>query len=246
MAYPKLKNKHLEEALFSPDDFIRYKNVSKRDLPKNYILIYSNRSFNYFKRKYNPKKIEVYDNITIYKYNKIGIVKMNGIGSPHVVTVMEELIALGGKNFLNIGVAGGLYNEGVFLCTKALRDEGTSYHYLPHGHFTYPNKYLSEILGENIKKQGLEFLKGTTWTIDAPYRETKREIERYSKRGVKTVEMEASALFAVAQYRKVKVAAAFVVSDVLNKKWDPKFHKIDVRVTLNKLIDASINCLSKI
>jgi len=58
--------------------------------------------------------------------------------------------------------------------------------------------------------------------------------------------MEASALFTVAKYRKVKMASAFVVSDVLGEKWDPKFHKMDVKRSLNKLIDAAITCLTNL
>ena len=169
---------------------------------------------------------------------------MGGIGSPNAATVFEELIALGGKKFLNIGTAGGLHHEGIFLCNKALRDEGTSYHYIPHGKFTHPDKKLTEKLGKAIENKGLEYFEGTTWTIDAPYRETKAEIEHYAKKGISTVEMEASALFAVAKCRKVKIASAFVVSDVLGKKWKPKFNHHKIKKSLNLLFDAAINCLS--
>ena len=86
-----------------------------------------------------------------------------------------------------------------------------------------------------LKKKGLQFFRGVTWTIDAPYRETKAELQHYKKLGISTVEMEASAMFAVAKYRKVKIASAFVVSDILGTKWVPKFHKLDVKRTLNKL-----------
>ena len=57
--------------------------------------------------------------------------------------------------------------------------------------------------------------------------------------------MEASALFAVAQYRKVKIASTFVVSDILGKKWEPNFHRFDVKRAQNKMIDAAVNCLLK-
>ena len=55
--------------------------------------------------------------------------------------------------------------------------------------------------------------------------------------------MEASALFTVAKFRKVKIAAAFVVSDLLDKKWLPNFHRFDVKKTQNKLIDSAVECL---
>ena len=104
---------------------------------------------------------------------------------------------------------------------------------------------MSKRFGKSIEKFGLDFEEGTTWTIDAPYRETKAEVQHYKKEGVKSVEMEASALFAVAQVRKVKIAAAFVISDLLGSDaWDPQFDKRHVKTKLYRLIDASVDCLS--
>jgi purine-nucleoside phosphorylase len=242
MTFPKYKNKHLEEALINPEYYVKYRKYPK-NLPKKYIITFQSSTFNYFKRKYKPKKVKLYSLLTIYRYKDFGFVKMTGIGSPNAVAVVEELIALGGKTFLIIGTAGGLHHEGIFLCNKALRDEGTSYHYIAHGYFITPDKKLTEKLGKFIKGNGLKYFEGTTWTCDAPYRETRAEVEKYSKKGISTVEMEASALFAVAKYRKVKIAAAFVVSDVMGEKWIPKFHKFNVRRNLNLLIDSAVKCI---
>ncbi len=242
MTYPNFKDKYLQEALFNPIDFINYKKF-KGKFPKKYIITYQKSALKYFIRKYKPKKHLFYSMLDVYIYKDIGFVRMTGIGSPHASSIVEGLIALGGKNFLNIGTAGGLHHEGVFLCEKALRDEGTSHHYLPKGDFVLPDEKLTEKLGKFIQKENLEYFKGTTWTIDAPYRETKAEVEHYSKNGIATVEMEAAALFAVAKYRKVKIASAFVVSDLLGKKWQPKFHRFDIKKTQNKLIDVAVSCL---
>ncbi len=244
MSYPQFKNKHLEEALFNPEHYTSYAGY-KGYFPKKYIFVYSKRALSYFRKKYHPRKIKFSSQTDIYKYKTVGLVRMSGIGSPHAVTVIEELIALGGKVFLNIGLAGGLKEDGIFLCGGALRDEGTSHHYLPHDGFVYPDRGLTKKLGESIRKLNLSFSKGLTWTIDAPYRETKKEIEHYSKKGISTVEMEASALFAVGKYRKVKVAAAFVVSDVLKNEWKPRFYEKEVRKNLKLLVDAGVNCLTK-
>ena len=241
MPYPNFADKHLHEALFNPGDFIKY-NDYKGKFPKKYIITYQKHTLNYFLRKYKPKKHKSWTNMYVYK--DIGFVRMKGIGAPHATVIFEEIIALGGRTFLNVGTAGGLNHEGVFLCEKAIRDEGTSYHYIPHGEEVFPDKKLTEKFGKCIRNQGIEFFRGTTWTIDAPYRETRAEIEHYVKHGVSTVEMEASALFAVAKVRKVKIASAFVVSDILGKKWKPQFHKLDIKRAQNKLIDAAVECLS--
>jgi len=71
-----------------------------------------------------------------------------------------------------------------------------------------------------LERNKVGFIKGPTWTTDAPYMETKQEIRLYKKEGIKTVEMEAAALFAVAKRRKFKAAAIFWISDVFKDgKW---------------------------
>lgn len=249
MGYPNFKNKHIEQALFNPQDYVSWINYLKKDYkkaPKKYIIIYYPKILNYFRRKYNPQRINLYRLITVYQYKDVGVVCMTGIGSPHAVTVIEELIALGGKEFLNIGSAGGLKDFGTFLCEKSIRDEGTSLHYIPHKKFAYPDKELTKKLEKYLLKNNIPFQKATSWTIDAPYRETKAEIQKYKKQNVATVEMESSALFTVAQIRKVKIASAFVVSDVIGEdKWDPQFDAKHINQKLNQLFDVALKCLLK-
>ena len=245
MPFPKFKNKHLEEALFNPVDFVKYKKWDPKRFPKKVIILYPGSPFSYFKRKYRGqyRPVDFYSHHEILKLDNIGIIRLEGIGSPHAATFMEELIAGGAREFINMGTAGGLYSEGVFLCDKAIRDEGTSHHYLPDGKYSYPDKSLTEKLGKALEKAGIQYQTGTTWTIDAPYRETKAEIARYKKEGVRTVEMEAAALFAVAKVRSVKIASMFAVSDVLGEKWDPRFHTMNLKKTLNKMLDVAVECL---
>lgn len=223
MSFPNFKDKYLQEASFHPDHYVKYKRWQKNKIPKKIILSYQDIAEEHFINKYHPEKCPLYRLLTIYTFRNIGFVKMTGIGAPNAVTVFEELIALGGREFLNIGTAGGLHREGIFLCEKALRDEGTSHHYLPKRKFSFPDSELTKRLESILKERKIKYNKGATWTIDAPYRETKAEIEKYSRNGISTVEMEAAALFAVAKYRKVKIAALFVVSDVLEKSGNLSF-----------------------
>ncbi|MBR9705884.1 nucleoside phosphorylase [Candidatus Pacearchaeota archaeon] len=244
MTYPKYPGKHLNEAILSPKITLKKKKLPK-DIPKKYILIYTSSVSKYFKRKYKPNKVKelskpLYD---FYWYGDIGIIDVKGIGSPCVITVLERLITFGGKYFLSLGYAGGLHKQGFFLCQKALRDEGTSYHYAPHGHYSFPDKWLTKKLSKSLTESGINYSDCVTWTTDAFYRETSEEVERYSKKGISTVEMEASALFAVAKVKKVKMASAFIVSDILTEKWTPRFDEADVKKGMKKLFDAGINCL---
>jgi uridine phosphorylase len=247
MAFPKFKNKHSEEALFTANDDISHKSWAKEVFPRKIVLCYESSVWAYFKRKYKGKykKIKLYKGQEILRIGDFGLMKMSGIGAPHAAVFMEELIACGAREFINMGTAGGLFQTGVFLCNKAVRDEGTSHHYLPDSVYVTPDESLTKRLAQSLDKSDISYQTGPTWTIDAPYRETKREVKHYKESGVKTVEMEAAALFSVAKVRGVKIAAAFVVSDVLGEKWEPQFHKIDLRKTLNKLVDACVNCFSK-
>src|SRR3989344_1277013 len=248
MPYPNFKDKHLAEPLFIPSDYVKnYMKWHKLNLPKKCIIIFSNRAFKRLLLKYNKKykEYDLYSNLRFIKISNVGIIKMSGIGAPHAVTILEEIIALGAKEFINIGTAGGLYSKGIFLCNKAIRDEGTSAHYIPHSKYSYPDENLTKKLGKLMAKEKIIFNVAPTWTIDAPYRETKKEIEHYKKQGIATVEMEASALFSVAKFRKVKIASIFVVSDILGEKWEPKFHEDYIEKEIVKLVELSIRLFSR-
>ena len=245
MTFPQFNRKHLEEALFNPGDYVDYKKLDSRSFPKKMVVTYQSAPLRYFKRKYAGKYkiLRFAGNHDVLKYGQVGLIRMTGIGSPHAITIFEELIAMGAKEFINIGTAGGLNEEGVFIADKAIRDEGTSHHYIAHGKYAYPDKELTKKLERTLQRKGIEYRIAPTWTIDAPYRETRKEIEQYRKEGVATVEMEASALFAVAKVRKVKIASAFVVSDILGKKWEPTFHHINEKRAWNQLDDSAIETL---
>lgn len=119
---------------------------------------------------------------------EIAIMGGFGIGSPVASIVMEELIAFGVKEFISMGTAGTLQKNikigDLVLCDRAIRDEGTSHHYLPKGKYAYPSKALTDRLAESLKAQGRSFHLGTTWTVDAPYRETIAEARHYQQVGV--------------------------------------------------------------
>jgi len=149
----------------------------------------------------------------------VGICCM-GIGAPAVAAQMEVLIALGVQRFLSIGTAGGLGPAGsvadVVLLTGAVRDDGVSYHYLPADLTATPDAALTARFGDALSAARIPHTDGSTWTTDAPFRETAEEIAAYRSRGVVAVEMEAAAVFAVAQTRAVPIASAVVFDTVFD------------------------------
>ncbi len=144
-----------------------------------------------------------------------------GIGAPAVVAQLEVLASLGVRHFLSLGTAGGLGPDqapgDVVVLTGAVRDEGTSYHYVAAGVDVRPNTDLTDLLVQRLGDAGIPFTSGWSWTTDAPYRETREEIHHYRSQGVLAVEMEAAALFAVADTREVRLASAVVLDAVFGE-----------------------------
>jgi purine-nucleoside phosphorylase len=103
---------------------------------------------------------------------------------------------------------------------------------------------LTQALADELAARGHSFKRGTTWTIDAPYRETAEELRHYRDEGVLTVEMEAAAVFAVAQHRGVQAAAGFVLSDTLtDTDWTPDFGSPEILRGLDILVTAAIEVI---
>jgi len=152
---------------------------------------------------------------------RVGIAHISGPGAPFATIVVEELTALGVKQFLIVGLAGSLRASlrvgSLVVCDKALRDEGTSHHYVKRCAFARPSPRLVAKLVDTLKRNRVSFAEGPGWTTDAPYRETIAEIRRYRKSGILTVEMEAAAVFTVARLLGGRAAALFVISDHLDE-----------------------------
>ncbi len=167
---------------------------------------------------------------------------MPGPGSPCATIVVEELAAQGVRRFVMVGLAGALDPDlapgSYVVCTRALRDEGTSLHYRPPGRFALPDARLTRDLRQLLERERVPYRAGPTWTTDAPYRETREELRRFRREGILTVEMEASAVFTVARCRGFAAAALFVVSDRLDEKgWEPWFR--DARRPLYRALDLA-------
>jgi uridine phosphorylase len=148
--------------------------------------------------------------------------------------IAEELIAWGVHRLLSLSMCGALQPDlkagDIVVCNQAIRDEGTSHHYLPSEKYVSADANLVAQIQESLHAQGKNSQLGTTWTTDATYRETDVEVRQYQAEGVKTVEMETAALFAIAQVRSVPAASVFVVGDQLaNAEWraPAEFRTID-------------------
>lgn len=148
-----------------------------------------------------------------------------GVGAPLAAGLLEEVIAFGCRKFIAIGGCGvlgkGMEVGKLIVVTSAVRDEGVSYHYLPPGREIGAQAgVVSQIEGVLEEKQ-IPYLLGKTWTIDAPYRETRSKIEARRAEGCIAVEMEAAGLMAVAQFREVAFGQILYSGDDLSgESWD--------------------------
>jgi uridine phosphorylase len=182
--------------------------------------------------------------------SRILVLKVPGFGAPTAVMSLEELIAFGIKKFVSLGAAGGLQqnmNVGdIVICDRAIRDEGTSFHYLPVEKYAFSCPELTENLCRAFERKTIPYSKGSSWTTDAPYRETIEELRQYCADGVATVEMEASALFAVGAYRGVSVCSIFAISDILSEEdWNQGYHSEEKLEGLKKIFEVALEMMSE-
>ncbi|MBN9101109.1 MAG: nucleoside phosphorylase [Pseudonocardia sp.] len=148
-----------------------------------------------------------------------------GVGAPLAAMFFEELIALGCRRFVAVGGAGALLHDltlgHAIVVDSAVRDEGTSFHYLPPGRVVDADPHGVSVLSTVLDDAGVPFHVARSWTTDAIYRETRSRVERRKAEGCAVVEMEASAFIAVARYRGVRFAQLLLAADSLaGEAWD--------------------------
>lgn len=171
-----------------------------------------------------------------------------GVGAPLAASLLEEVIALGCTKFIACGGAGVLNRDlqvgHLLIVSAAVRDEGTSYHYLPPSREVSASPVAVAAIEQVLQRHQREYLVAKTWTTDALYRETPAKIKLRKAEGCLTVEMEAAAFFAVAQFRGVAFGQLLYGGDNLGSdEWDGRAwdQQEDVRESLFWL--AAESCL---
>ena len=167
-------------------------------------------------------------------------------GAPGTVMLSEELVAFGVRRFVFLGYCGAIREDidigDLILPSEAVREEGTSYHYLPKGKESVPDPEIRRRLFGWMESHGLGFHQGRVWTTDAPYRETTEKVRRYRTEGILGVEMEMAAVFAFGMARGVSVGAVLIASDrVREEGWRIDFFSPRVQSTRERVIE----CLMK-
>jgi uridine phosphorylase len=172
-----------------------------------------------------------------------------GVGAPIAAGLLETAIARGCRKFIACGGAGVLDRAIVvghlIVPSSAVRDEGTSYHYLPPSREVSASPEGVAAIERTLQKHKVEYLLAKTWTTDAPYRETPAKVQRRRAEGCLAVEMEAAAFFAVAQFRGATFAQIlYGGDDVSGDEWDERNWQAQTSVRERLFWLAAEACLS--
>jgi uridine phosphorylase len=150
------------------------------------------------------------------------------IGGPYAVLVAEQLRVCGARVVFGLASAGrvdpALPLPCLVIADRAIRDEGTSFHYLPPAGTIEAPRPVVEALTAELAAFPLHVSSGVVWTTDAPYRETHAELARHAEAGALAVEMQAASLFAFAAARGVPVGLVAHVTNAVDYEGEP-FHK---------------------
>lgn len=186
--------------ILDPDgDIVRHLVATQRATPNPYWACYHSVLYNF-----EHEKME------------FGIIGC-AVGAPYAVLVAEELFVSGCQLLLSITSSGQISPKQqppfVVLIERALRDEGTSYHYLPPSDYANIDETLLAHIEPAFSELPIPVYRGTTWTTDAPFRETDSAIRWAQAAGITAVEMEAAALYAFAQARRKPVICFALVTN---------------------------------
>ncbi len=173
------------------------------------------------------------------------------LGCPQAALMLERLIAMGAKRILVFGCCGslqpGLQIGHLVVPCAAVGEEGTSAHYpLPKGAEAKADEEIFRLCVDMARQRDFRSAAGKVWTTDALFRETHEKTRRYSEMGLLAVEMEISALFTIAAFRKVRIGGVLVVSDELaSLKWKTGFQNsafwLDSKKAARLAVDVALS-----
>ena len=204
------------------------------NFPKIGITCFSKKLLDRFVEIFNGEQIAEYSNangkVPIYKivYENIEIALfMSLVGAPACIASYEEILAMGLEKLIMFGTCGVLDRNiedlAIIIPTSAIRDEGTSYHYMKASdEISVNEKYIPDFI-EILETNKVSYIKGKVWTTDAIYRETRAKVLKRKEQGCICVDMECSAMNAVAKFREKELFYFFYAADNLDSiEWDKR------------------------
>ena len=194
-------------------------------LPKKCVFAFLGDYIDEYARKTETQKVSEFLSatkvypiyVTKYKGEEIALCQAP-VGAAPAAQILDWLIGYGVREIISAGSCGALekFPESTFLVPcKALRDEGTSYHYAPPSRFMEISEVARQAIKGTVLEHGMKYQEVTTWSTDGFYRETKEKVAYRKSEGCSVVEMECSALAAVAAFRNVTWGMILYTADSL-------------------------------
>jgi uridine phosphorylase len=254
---PILDNKNPSmPSLFAPAALMRearrQKNISEAQVPAICLLDPDGDLVRHLRRAGHAKPFEgwpcYHTELDVFSLagRQVGIIG-RAVGASFAVLVAEELFASGCRLLISLTSAGQIVAAGVppyfIIIDRALRDEGTSYHYSLPSEYANACPGLLEAAIEAVKHAHPRTISGASWTTDAPFRETSQAIQAAADKGILAVEMEAAALYAFAEATGCKVLCVAHVTNTMAQS-GADFEKgeddgtVDALAVLGHLVNA--------
>lgn len=219
-----------QRAVVNPDDIIKPVN----GMPKTAVTCFAKETFQRMLDTFGGEKIaetavanmEIPVYKTVYKGVELALF-MSDVGAPACVAALEDIYMMGAERIVMFGTCGvldaAIADCSIIIPDAAVREEGTSFHYAPPSDEIAVNaKYIGEFK-EMLDGIGCSYTVGKTWTTDGIYRETREKVARRKDAGCICVDMECSAVAALAQFRGKDVFQFFYAADNLDAEvWDER------------------------
>lgn len=246
-----------KEAVINPQDIVR----KVEGCPKTIISCYAHNLIEYAAAKYDTEVIthlhsaNASEPVYRIKGKDIGFY-MAMVGAASTVAGFEELFAMGVEKILVFGTCGVLDKAiedcSIIMPDMAVRDEGTSYHYVESSEEIEVNAAGLDVMRRFFDEAGVHYTVGKAWTTDGIYRETRSKVEKRKERGCICVDMECSAIAALAKFRGKTICQFFYSADNLdNDVWEvrslsntaemeAKQKIVDLAVALGEVIHSEL------
>ena len=219
-----------KSAIINPWDL----NCKIEEFPKTVVTCFARTTFERMVAAFEGEKIAETSmanvEIPIYKVMIDGVsiaIYNSPVGASACVATVEDLAVMGGERFLFFGTCGVLNQDidetSIIVPLAALRDEGTSFHYMEATDEVSLQLANQEVLMAFLRDRHISYSKGKVWTTDGVYRETLGKMKERKEAGAICVDMEASAIAAWAGFRGLDLAYFFYAADHLSEEaWDPR------------------------
>lgn len=249
--YPVLEYDTASKAVFQPGN-------GKKCFPAKAVFAFLGDEVENYAHTHDGIQIDEFESATrrypiyecLYNQEKICLCPAP-VGSAAAVQVLEYLIAAGVTKIISVGSCGVLEDipENRFLIpVSALRDEGTSYHYLPPSREVEISKAGINAIESVLSQKNIPYWEVKTWTTDGFYRETVEMVQYRKEEGCQVVEMECSALAACAKFRKVTWAMLLFSADTLadpHKYQEREWGKTSISIALELALDAVLSVVEE-